>query len=236
MKKALVLALAGVSCVALLLGSCSAEGNTTNTVNPALSSTLSSNTESAVSDANLFTSDGALALIQDKLDPEENYSAKVSGSTLLVDGHTVYIVVVSLDDTVLAPTAAVDAASGELFSYHEDKTLGDSSELPYLMKSARADGWNGVFLLDDNAATASFTPIDAHSFEFMLESNANGITSTLSGIAQMDEASLLHYIGEDGLGLIFELNEDGTELTIRISDENTAVGATSYTGTYLRHE
>ena len=235
MNKATGITLAGLTCAAMLLSSCSVTADENTAVNRAIRSALSPSVTEEASEAQI-TPEEALDLVIDKLDPEEAYTATVSPTSVVIEARSMYVVTIALDGSVLEPSAAVDCVSGEIYSCYSGQTLGDFAELPYLAQSARTQEWSGTFVREDDAASAQIRQSDPRSFEFVLENSASGITSKLNGTAQIEENSMPQYIGEDGLCLVFELSEDGRTLDVFVSSENTASSADSYAGTYILAE
>lgn len=232
MKKFIGSALAGVSCMVLLFAGCSAGTGEGGPIDQALLSALSPSTTTDGSSVVYITPEDAQALVEEKLDPEEEYTIEADSAPTLVDSREVYLVKISLDGSVLEPVAAVDAITGELLCRYEDNTLGNFVDLPYLSASARAKDWSGTFLREDGTASVELRQIDTQSCEFVLETNASGITSTLSGTILTTADGLPQYSGGDGLALTFELSVDAQTLIVRVPSSNTVSSADGYAGIY----
>ena len=207
---------------------------TESAANYALRSALSqygNSTEATV----LLTKDDALTIVTDCLNSNEDYDVTVNDSTVQSNGKEYYIVTVSLAGSVLAPCTAVDASTGNLYSYYDDKSIGDLSDLPYLKNAAAAKDWAGNYLRDDKEANMKLTQSDSKSFEFVLEVQSGGVTTNIHGTAEIDPSTgKATFTGNEGLVLNFVL--EGSLLTVSAGADNMAADAGSYSGDYLFQE
>ena len=170
MKKSFCLLLSGILAGAFLLSGCNGTDIPTkeSAADFALHSALSQYGNSTAPTA-LLTSDDALTIVSECLSASEDYDVTVSDSTIQSSGKEYYIVTFSLAGSVLAPSTAVDAATGNLYSYYDDKSIGDLSDLSYLKNAAAAKDWAGTYLRNDEEAYLQLTQSNSASFEFVLE-------------------------------------------------------------------
>ena len=230
MKKFVYVLLAGILPAALLFTGCSGSETPDDPANQALKSAISQYGSTAYSV--VLSKSEALDIVEGSLNPEESYTLQVSNGTEAVNGKEFYIVTVSLNGSALSPAIAVDASTGDLHSFNDDKTVGDITEVTFLSGSAVFRSWNGTFTKEDHTASIELMQADSRSFEFSLEAANGGITTKINGSAETDGSTAV-YAGKDGLALQFAMDEEAGVLTVSAAEDNTADFAAGYAGKYV---
>lgn len=180
----------------------------------------------------------AKAIVEQGLDLNI-YTVSLLSDQVLVNDIGYYTFLVKQKNVVLEPVLAVKKTTGELFSFYNDGTLGDVSELNiYHANQDTVCDWNGDYFrynnLQESDGEIHLSQGDATSFEFSIFAMYHLNIGELSGIARIN-GNTASYDDGNGFSLAFLMN-DG-ELIITENGENVYAGFNvTFDGTYTLSE